>query len=150
MQFVSLQKHRETCQHHVSVVCSKNCCHISRITIGFDLLLEIGKLKIHHVTLAKQAGISDVEEKNVELLECHDKNMSTDELKQLHKELGLIKTDDDEEDNNDEEKPVCELAKNILQNSLAKTEGLQEHENNYIERSEKVLRTVKQDLACYY
>jgi hypothetical protein len=54
--------------------------------------------------LAKETGFNEVEEKDVHELECRgNEDMSTDELKQLHKDLGLVKTDsDDEEDNNDE------------------------------------------------
>jgi hypothetical protein len=123
--------------------------------ISFDLPLVMGKLKIQCVTLAKQAGFNEVEEKDAdELWECHDNyDTSTDELKQLHKEPGLVKTvSDDKRDNNDEEKPLCKLTKNILQNSLAKIECLQELDNNNCntKRSEEVLRMVKQDLACYY
>jgi hypothetical protein len=97
--------------------------------IGFDLPLVMRKLKIHCVTLENQAGFNEEEEeKGVDvLLECHDDDVLTEELKQLHKELGLIKTDSvDKEDNNDKEKPVCELTENIMQNSLAEVEGLQE------------------------
>jgi hypothetical protein len=80
----------------------------------------MGKLKIQCVTLAKQASFNEVEGKDVdELLRCHDNDdMSTDELKQLHKELGLFKIDSDDKEGNIDE--VCELTKNILQNSLSK------------------------------
>jgi hypothetical protein len=71
----------------------------------------MGKLKIQCVTLAKQAGFNEVEKDVHELLECHDQHyIPTDELKQLHKEHGLIKTySNDKGNNDDEEKPVHKL-----------------------------------------
>jgi hypothetical protein len=123
--------------------------HLMNNFTDFDLPLAMGKLKIQCVTLTMQAGFNDVDE----LLECHDNAMSTDELKQLHKQLKLIKTDSDgEKNNNNEETAICELTKIILQNSLEKTEeGLQEFENTDCNRecSEKVSRMVKQSLAYY-
>jgi hypothetical protein len=83
LQFISLKKRGEMCQHHACTVYVKKLSPHHINDFCFEMPLATGKLKIQCVTLTIQAGFNDVKEKGGVELEFHDDDMSTDELKQL-------------------------------------------------------------------